>query len=52
MIIEKRIPELEYYNPVKIVNEFATTIKRELDLLRIKKIFVQRGLRGNVKSFL
>lgn len=34
MIIEKRIPELEYYNPVKIVNEFATTIKRELDFTR------------------
>jgi ubiquinone biosynthesis protein len=34
MIIEKRIPELEYYNPVKIVNEFSSTIKKELDFTR------------------
>lgn len=34
MIIEKRIPELEYYNPVKIVNEFSATIRRELDFTR------------------
>lgn len=34
MIIEKRIPELEYYNPVKLVNEFSITIKKELDFTR------------------
>lgn len=34
VIIEKRMPELEYYNPVKLVNEFSSTIKKELDFTR------------------
>ncbi len=34
LIIEKRMPELEYYNPVKLVNEFSSTIKKELDFTK------------------
>ena len=33
-LIEKKIPELSYYNPVKMVNEFSKTIKKELDFTR------------------
>lgn len=31
VIIEKKIPELAYYNPVKLVNEFSKSIKKEMD---------------------
>ncbi len=33
-LVEKRIPESELYNPVGIVQEFAKTIRRELDFIR------------------
>lgn len=33
-LIEKRIPESELYNPVGIVDEFARTIRQELDFIR------------------
>lgn len=34
LLIEKRIPEFAYYNPVKMVNEFSKSIKKELDFTR------------------
>lgn len=33
-LIEKRIPEFAYYNPVKMVNEFSKSIKKEMDFSR------------------
>ncbi|MFQ6044491.1 MAG: ABC1 kinase family protein, partial [Candidatus Poribacteria bacterium] len=33
-LIERRIPEGQLYNPVGIVDEFAQTIRRELDFIR------------------
>lgn len=33
-LIERRIPESQLYNPVGIVDEFARTIRRELDFIR------------------
>lgn len=33
-LIEKRAPELSFYNPVNMVNEFRKSIKRELDFTR------------------
>jgi len=33
-LLEKRIPESRLYNPVGIVNEFAKTIRQELDFVR------------------
>ncbi|OPY70352.1 MAG: putative protein kinase UbiB [Syntrophorhabdaceae bacterium PtaU1.Bin034] len=31
---ERRLPESRYYQPVRLVNEFARTIRRELDFVR------------------
>jgi ubiquinone biosynthesis protein len=33
-LIERRIPESKLYNPIAIVQEFAKTIRRELDFIR------------------
>ncbi len=33
-LLEKRSPELEYYKPTKIIEEFARTIRKELDFIR------------------
>lgn len=33
-LIERNIPEMELYNPVGIVREFAKSIRRELDFMR------------------
>jgi ubiquinone biosynthesis protein len=34
ILIERRIPELKVFNPVKLVEEFSRTIKKELDFTR------------------
>ncbi|MBL7075294.1 2-polyprenylphenol 6-hydroxylase [candidate division KSB1 bacterium] len=34
VLVERRIPESELYNPVAIVEEFAKTIRRELDFIQ------------------
>jgi len=33
-LIERRIPEMELFNPTAIVQEFARTIRREMDFIR------------------
>ncbi|MEW6326565.1 MAG: 2-polyprenylphenol 6-hydroxylase [Thermodesulfobacteriota bacterium] len=33
-LAERRLPETRHYEPVRIVNEFARTIRRELDFVR------------------
>ncbi len=33
-LLEKHSPELEYYKPTKIIEEFAKTIRKELDFIR------------------
>ncbi|WP_038056088.1 ABC1 kinase family protein [Thermodesulfobacterium hydrogeniphilum] len=33
-LLERRFPELKYYEPTKIIEEFAKTIRKELDFVR------------------
>ena len=40
-LLEKRVPESELYNPMAIAQEFAKTIRRELDFIREARSIVR-----------